>query len=133
MGRISFFTALLDEDISWRERDAINSAHDAADAALELAASSSQSLQRRVARQEQQITELRAMVSVLAAVLRDNGLVNAEILDARLEAALVNAEEEAAAEANAATCIRCASEVTRSSTVMTEYGLVCDRCHAIGG
>lgn len=136
MGRISFFTMLADGNMSWIERNAINSVRDDA---MEVASAQADSfgqaiarLNQRIAAQDKQIKLLGAAVSVLAAMLRDNSVVDAVILDARLEAAVLNAEEEVAAEASTIACDRCGQAVHRARTVMTEHGTVCDRCHALG-
>lgn len=90
-------------------------------------------LEGRVRSQDREIKLLRAALGVLAAMLRDNGLVNADMLDVRLEAAIANAEEEIEVAANTVTCPSCRRQVDRRITVMTEAGIVCDRCHALGG
>ena len=133
MGRISFFTGLMDSNISWTERDAINTAHDRADAALaqgEGLAQGIQSLQRTVMQQNQQIRMMNSMIGVLAAVLRDNGVVDPDILDARLEAAIENAQEEIKQEASTVMCMKCSTMVPKASSNVTEIGVVCDRCLA---
>lgn len=155
----SFFTMLLDDltdpsnGISTAERREFNAAHDRADHAIDIAESRSRELagevgelRRQLAEQAAQIKTLSAAVTVLAAVLRDNGVVDADILEARFEAALLNAEEAALAKATAAravaqdrkahgmvakeTCTKCGAIVPANLTVMTEQGTVCDRCHA---
>lgn len=146
MGRIGFFEALMsdgftaDASISWTERDAINSAHDHADAALDAVGMQAEGFGKAIARlskrlheQDQQIKMLNAAVSVLAAMLRDNGVVKAEMLDARLEAAMENARDDAAVTANTVTCQRCGAQVAMQRTVMTETGTICDACHARSG
>ncbi|MEO6777270.1 MAG: hypothetical protein ABI437_29745 [Kofleriaceae bacterium] len=90
-------------------------------------------LDRRATSQDREIKLLRAAVGVLAAMLRDNGIVDGDMLDIRLEAALTNAEEEIEVAANTVTCPNCKRQVDRRITVMTESGIVCDRCHAVGG
>lgn len=139
MGRVSFFTMLVDDNMSWIERDAINSAHDRADSAMEVAriqgdtfGQAIASMQRTINTQNKQLKLLGAAIGVLAAVLRDNNLVDPEILDARLEAAVLNTEEEIVATARTSTCLKCSRQVPSAQTVMTELGIVCDRCHALG-
>jgi len=135
MGRVSFFTMLADGNMSWIERSAINSAHDRADTALEVASAQGNAIammQRTILAQNKQLKLLNAAIGVLAAVLRDNNVIDPEILDARLEAAILNTEEEVAHEANTTTCLNCGREVPKQQTVMTEAGVFCDRCHAIG-
>jgi hypothetical protein len=138
MGRISFFTMLVDDNMSWIEQSAINSAHDRADAAMEVAKGQGDafgtaiaSMQRTIIAQKNQIKMLNSAIGVLAAVLRDNGVIDADILDARLEAAVLNAEEEIKHETNTITCFKCSTQVPKSNTVMTELGVMCDRCHAL--
>jgi len=134
MGRISFFTMLADDNMSWIERDAINSVRDdmmeVASAQAESFGQAIAQLNRRLAAADRQIALLRAAVGVLAAMLRDNSIVDGEMLDARLEAAILNAEEEVVADANTVSCTRCGQAVARARTMMTEDGVVCDRCHA---
>lgn len=143
MGKVSFFTMLLDDNMSWWERDAINSAHERADAALDAASMQGQAfsrsivgMQKVIQQQATQIRMLNAAVQTLAAVLRDTNLVDPELLDARLEAAIVNTEEEvarAAATGPQSMCLRCSATVPTSRTVVTETGTLCDSCHARGG
>ena len=85
---ISFFTNLTDPNLAVAEARAINAALERGEAdkvAL---------LQGQLSAQEREIKLLRAAVGVLAAMLRDNGIVDGEMLDLRLEAAMENAEEE---------------------------------------
>lgn len=132
---ISFFSMLTDPNMSVREGVAINTALDRGTAALEASSAQSDAISRmlgRLAAQDREIKLLRAAVGVLAAMLRDNGVVDGEMLDLRLEAAMENAEEEIDHAANTITCPRCNRQVDRRITVMTEAGVVCDRCHALG-
>lgn len=138
MTRISFFQGLVG-DVSWLERSAINSAHDRADAALDIASAQGDAfgnaisrLHRTVAQQQQRIVMLESMIGVLAAVLRDNNVIDPEILDARLEAAVLNAEDEIAQVTDNVLCVRCSKMVPKAQTNMTEVGVVCDRCLAVG-
>jgi DNA repair exonuclease SbcCD ATPase subunit len=138
---MSYFN-LLDDRTSFLEIKNIRSAQIAAQEALDSQADSAAmfntrivSLQKQVALQHDQIVRLQSALGVLAAVLRDGGLINAEILDARLEAATLNAEEEEEAHAVAAnqtTCPRCGQSVDMRRTTMTANGAVCDRCFATG-
>jgi hypothetical protein len=136
---ISFFSMLTDPNMSVREGTAINAALDRGNAAMEVAQAQGDAfggaiarLQGRVAAQDREIKLLRAAVGVLAAMLRDNGVVDGDMLDLRLEAAMENAEEELEHAANTMTCPRCSRQVDRRITVMTEQGVMCDRCHALG-
>lgn len=138
MARISFFTGLIDNNMSWIERGAINDAHDRADAAMEVASVQGDtfgraisSMQRTINDQQNQIKLLNSMIGVLAAVLRDNNVIDAEILDARLEAAIENAQEEIKHEANNVMCMKCSKLVPKASSNMTELGVECDRCLAM--
>src|SRR3954467_5390709 len=139
MGRISFFTGMIDNNMSWYERDAINSAHDRADAAMEVASAQSDafgqaiaSMQRTIMQQQNQLKVMSSMIGVLAAVLRDNGAVDPDILDARLEAAIENAQEEIRHEADTVMCMKCSKLVPKAQSNVTELGVECDRCLATG-
>ena len=75
MARISFFTGLIDNNMSWIERSAINSAHDRADAAMQVASAQGDafgqaiaSMQRTIVEQQQQLKLMTSMIGVLAAV-----------------------------------------------------------------
>src|SRR3954464_10743118 len=110
---MSYFN-LLDDRTSFLEIKNIRSAQLAAQEALDTQADSAAmfntrivSLQKQVALQHDQIARLQSALGVLAAVLRDGGLINAEILDARLEAAMLNAEEEEEAHAAASNQTTC--------------------------
>lgn len=132
---ISFFSMLTDPNMGVREGTAINTALDRGTAALEATSAQGDAIGRmlgRLAAQDREIKLLRAAVGVLAAMLRDNGVVDGEMLDLRLEAAMENAEEEIDHAANTVTCPRCNRQVDRRITVMTEQGVICDRCHALG-
>ena len=124
---------------SWIERSAINSAYDRADAAMEVASvqgdafgTAIANMHRTLVQQQNQIKLLESMMGVLAAVLRDNNVIDPEILDARLEAAVLNAEEEIKHDADNVLCVRCRQMLPRARTNMTEVGVVCDRCLAVG-
>jgi hypothetical protein len=136
---MSYFN-LLDDRTSFLEIKNIRSAQIAAQDALDAQADSAAmfntrivSLQKQIALQHDQIVRLQSALGVLAAVLRDGGLINAEILDARLEAATLNAEEEEEAHAvasNQTICPRCGVSVDMRRTTMTANGPICDRCFA---
>jgi len=137
---ISFFSMLTDSKMSIHEGNAINAALDRGNAAMEVASAQGDAfggaisrLQGKVVAQDREIKLLRAAIGVLAAMLRDQGVVDGDMLDLRLEAAMENAEEEIDHAANTITCPRCNREVDRRITVMTEQGVICDRCHALGG
>jgi hypothetical protein len=138
MARLSFFDLLADPDMSWAERSAINAASERADAAMEVATAQGDAfghaittLRTRVMAQDTELKLLRAAIGVLAATLRDNNVVDADLLDARLEAAIVNTKEEVERVANTVTCLRCGRQIERRYTEMTADGVVCDRCHAM--
>jgi hypothetical protein len=139
MSRISFFSTLFDPRMSFTEGRTSNEALARGNAAMEVAQAQGDafggaiaSLRGHVAAQHREIKLLRAAVGVLAATLRDNGVVDGEMLDLRLEAAIANAEEEIEVATTMITCPRCRRQVDRRITVMTEQGVVCDRCHALG-
>jgi glutamine synthetase type III len=139
MGRISFFGMLADDNMSFYERAAINSASDRADAAMEVASAQSDafgqaiaSMQRTIMLQQNQLKTMGAMIGVLAAALRDNGTVDPDVLDARLEAAIENAQEEIKHEASTVLCIKCNQMVPKAVSNVTELGVECDRCMALG-
>ena len=138
MGRVSFFSMLADDNMSWHEQSAINSAHDRADAAMQVATAQGDafgqaiaSMQRTIVQQQQQMKLMSSMIGVLAAVLRDNNVIDPDILDARLEAAIENAREEIKHEANNVMCMKCSKLVPKASSNMTELGVECDRCLAM--
>ena len=132
MARIGFFETLLSDDISFRERSAINSAQDSADAALhqgEMLGTSIGALQRTVLAQGRELHNLRAAIAVLVQTLADTGAVDAQVLDYRLEAALDEAEQESEA-APLVMCVGCSTQLAQDRTNVTELGLMCDRCFA---
>lgn len=136
MSKIGFFQMLNDPAISWREREAINDANAAGATAMQQADALGDgllSLRATVAAQNREIAQLRAALGVLAQVLCDRELVDASMLDYRLEAAMENAVEQAQTAAQAVQCAQCGRQVPAQQTVMTEHGAVCDRCHALGG
>lgn len=133
MARIGFFEMLVHDDISWIERNAINTAHDRADAALnqgEMLGSSIGALQRTILAQQAEIRSLKAALSVLAHVLEDAGVVDRKVLDYRIEAAIEDAQEaaEEARGGETVPCVGCNTQVAKAKTNVTELGLMCDRC-----
>jgi hypothetical protein len=133
MARIGFFEALVSDDITLRERDAINSAHDRADAALEqgtMLGQSIGSLQRVIRAQATEIKRLQTALAVLAHVLEDAGVIDGKVLDYRIEAALEEEQATAAAQVETVTCVACSQAVAKARTNVTELGLMCDRCLA---
>ena len=88
-------------------------------------------LTRQVRRQQEQIETLQALVGVLGGVLHDTGVVDADLLDFRIEAALDEVAAHAQtdqAEARMLACLRCGSRVRPEQTVVTADGTVCDKC-----
>jgi hypothetical protein len=126
MRRVGFF-GVLDTRLA-----EIHEAHDRADAALDqgnMLGATIGGLQQRVNAQAREIETLRALIGVLARVLRDTGVVDADVLDYRLEAALEEVAEQAAAPAQV-TCLRCGKLFPQQQTTLTEMGTMCDRCAA---
>ena len=142
MGRVGFWQLLLDDRISWWERDAINGAYDAAEVAVGQASANQFSihqLQQRITQQSREIVMLRTALTVLVNTLRDTSVVDAKLLDARLEAAMEEAfppPEAQKAAANAPprplTCIRCREPKPAAQTMMSADGPICDPCSARG-
>jgi hypothetical protein len=133
MGKLGFFDVLGDSDLSWREARAINQASDRADAALEQGTMLGQSigaLQRRVQVQAHEIDKLRTALAVLAQVLSDAGVVDAKVLDYRLEAAFEEAEAQASEQQAGRTemCVGCSQPFPVSRLNVTEMGNMCDTC-----
>lgn len=134
MGRIGFFQALLDDQMSWGERDAINAAHDKADAAMIAGQNATEAmtmLHRRMAEQRKELEKLRAAVSVLCQVLRDHKVIDPKILDYRLEAAMEELEDgtgETKPAPQLTSCASCGAHVPVTNTVVTASGTVCDSC-----
>ena len=131
MPKIGFWQLLLDDRMSGWEARAINDAYDQAEIAAGQAnanAFSIDQLQAKVAQLSREVWMLRAALTVLVNTLRDTNVVDAHVLEVRLEAAL---EETAAAkqvQAQLVTCIKCRQQVPAVSTTMTEDGPMCDRC-----
>lgn len=150
MGRVGFWQLLLDDRVSYWERSAINGAYDAAEIAQGQAEANQfniQQAQQRITQMSREIVMLRTAVTVLVNTLRDTGVVDPKLLDARLESALEEAMApppppqtlQAAAAAGPArpvspplTCIRCRETKPAAHTTMTGDGPVCDPCTARG-
>lgn len=132
MARIGFWQQLLDQNCSRQEAEAINSAYDSAERAeqgVEDLTGKVGVLTKRVVALSREVALLRVAFTVLARTLKDTNVVDGELLDVRLEAAL----DEALPPPGAATpmtvvCVRCRRDVPASSTTMTEDGPMCDRC-----
>jgi hypothetical protein len=142
MGRIGFWQLLLDDNVSYWERTAINGAYDQAEIAQGQANANQYSigqLHDRIAHMGREIVMLRAAVTVLVNTLRDTNVLDPKLLDARLEAALEEAlppppqaQPGAQPQLRPLTCIRCREQKPASATTMTADGPVCDPCAARG-
>jgi hypothetical protein len=141
MGRVGFWQLLLDDRISWWERNAINGAYDAAEIAAGHAQANQWSigqLQQRTTQMAREIVMLRAALTVLVNTLRDTNVLDAKLLDARLEAALEeafpppteNTQTAPTAQLGPLTCIRCRESKPAAQTVMSADGPICDPCSA---
>ena len=136
MPKLSFWDTLLDDDISWREAGAINSAHDRADVAraeVEGANLRIDRLEQLCARQRTELGQLRTALDTLMTMLAEQGGLDREIFGYRLEAAIENARERAQQAASTVTCDGCQEAVARTSTTITGSGVLCPRCLAAAG
>ncbi len=138
MGRIGLFQQLLDDQMSAGEREAIHAAHDRADAAVIAGGTPTAAmalLHRRIAEQRKELEKLRVALGVLAAVLRDHKVIDPNILDYRLEAA-IEEMEDATGETKPApqltSCASCGAHVPVTNTAVTAAGTVCDACFQRG-
>jgi hypothetical protein len=146
--RISWWEAAFSSEISWREREAINSTADTVD---HLAIEQDELhrrvavLTQRVAAQEQVIKELRAVLRVVVDAFGEPG-GNRDLLEARIETALDSARPVApAAVASAAgdayrggpqgsrspalgTCVRCSIQEPAADMFVTAVGSMCRQC-----
>jgi len=137
MGRIGFWQLLLDDKLSYWEAQRINEAHDAADIAQAHAydaANASAQVGNRVAMLSREVVMLRTALTVLTQTLKDTKVVDEQLLDARLEAAMEEAFPRPAPQAPAIpaaqmqiTCLRCRKKVAAGTTIMTAEGPVCER------
>jgi len=138
MARIGFWQLLLDDRVSYWERNAINGAYDQAEIAAgqaEAASFTIGQLQARMTTMGREIVMLRAALTVLVNTLRDTNVLNPALLEARLEAALEEASPPPPPQTTATAvaprpyvCIKCRQEVAAAATTMTADGPVCDRC-----
>jgi hypothetical protein len=147
MSRIGFWQLLLDDRISWWERNSINGAYDQAELAANQSDANTFVINKHKDRLDQmarEIVMLRTAVTVLVKTLRDTNVIDPRLLDARLEAAMEEAAsaapqphvpgapQAATAATQAAvppvTCIRCRKQVPATTTTMTADGPACDRC-----
>jgi hypothetical protein len=139
MGRIGFWQLLLDDRMSWWEAQRINEANDAADmaaGAAEAANFRAQTLEQRVTAMGREIVMLRTALTVLTNTLKDSKVLDERLLDARLQAAMEEAEAASRPKPVAAaapytppqiTCIRCRKSVSAATTLMTADGPMCER------
>lgn len=150
MGRIGFWQLLLDDRMSYWEAQKINSATQAAEVAMDVAEAAqyaSTNQQARLDNLAREVVFLRTALTVLVKTLKDSNVLDERLLDARLEAAIeeanaalprlptgptsmneVFAQAKQAAPAHLLTCIRCRTQVPASSTLMTQDGPICERC-----
>ena len=136
MPKLSFWDTLLDDDISWREAGAINSAHDRAHVAraeVEGANLRIDRLEQLCARQRTELGQLRTALDTLMTMLAEQGGLDREIFGYRLEAAIDNARERAEQQVEAVACDGCGAQVARRSTTITAAGTLCARCAAAAG
>lgn len=153
MGRIGFWQLLLDDRLSWWEAKRINEAHDAADIAqgtADAAQFKSFNNETRINNLAREVVFLRTALTVLTKTLKDANVLDERLLDARLEAAMeeanaqlpklpsgptsmneVFAQAQQAAPTNRLTCVRCRNQVPANSTLMTADGPMCERCPVI--
>jgi hypothetical protein len=90
-----------------------------------------QAAERAIKQQERELETLRALVAVLATTLRDANVLDTQVLDARLEAALDDAElrdEEGAVDDQKVACLSCKQRVLPSECTVTATGYLCTRC-----
>jgi hypothetical protein len=153
MARIGFWQLLLDDRLSWWEARRINEAQDAADiaqGAADAAQFKSFNNETRINNLAREVVFLRTALTVLTKTLKDANVLDERLLDARLEAALeeanaslpklpsgptsmneVFAQAKQAAPAHKLTCTRCRNQVPASSTLMTADGPMCERCPTV--
>lgn len=147
MGRIGFWQLLLDDNVSWWEARSINAAHDAADiaqGAADAAQFKSFNNETRINNLAREVVFLRTALTVLVKTLKDSNVLDERLLDARLEAAMEEANaamkppasptstSQTSGQATPAsvklTCVRCRTQVPAASTLMTADGPMCERC-----
>ncbi|HTU57474.1 MAG TPA: hypothetical protein VMF89_03555 [Polyangiales bacterium] len=150
MGRIGFWQLLLDDRLSYWEAQRINEAQETAEyaqAAAENVQFQTGNMQTRLNNMAREVVFLRTALTVLVKTLKDSNVVDERLLDARLEAAIeeanatlpklpsgptsmneVFAQAKQAAPTHLLSCIRCRNQVPAASTVMTQDGPMCERC-----
>ena len=141
---VSFFDRLFDSD--YRQRTDINDARDEAVDARNAVAESALIFNEKIRNQATQIRDLSMLVSVLAKMLMESGVIDEKVLRYRVEAEMEALAERIAA-ANAAkystsevrpieepppstptVCAKCGKTVPAHKTVITADGTVCDGC-----
>jgi len=138
MSRLGFFDVLANDDLSLQEADAINRAAGRADAALQQGTMLGESigdLRKQLARQQEEIRTLRTVLAVLGRVLEEAGVVDAKVLDYRIEAAIEEAREQSRERQARETkmCVGCSLDFPVGRLNVTEYGDMCDGCVATRG
>ncbi len=138
MSRLGFFDLLTDDRLSAREASAINDAASQAETALLQGGIHSDAigeLRRQLFLQQEEIRNLRTVVTVLARVLEEAGAVDTRVLDYRVEAALDEAAEQAREQRQRETrmCVGCSLDFPVGKLNVTEYGDMCDGCLATRG
>ena len=137
MGRIGFWQLLLDDKLSYWEAQRINEASDNADIAQAHAfdaAQAARTVAGRVDLMSREIIMLRTALTVLTQTLKDTKVLDEQLLDARLEAAMELAFPKPPPQAAPTppaqllyTCLRCRKQVAAGTTLMTADGPVCER------
>jgi hypothetical protein len=143
MGKIGFWQLLLDDRVSYWEAQKINEASDAADIAQANAAGAqymAAQAQTRIDAMSREIVMLRTAVTVLTRTLLDTKVVDAGLLQARLDAAMEEAfpppppapaptpTNDQVIATRKVVCVRCRQSVLGKTTSMTADGPMCDRC-----
>ncbi|MDX2092339.1 MAG: hypothetical protein SFX73_31030 [Kofleriaceae bacterium] len=141
MGRIGFWQLLLDDKVSYWEAQKINGASDAADRAGSYAYAAQQSADQshlRINQLSREVVMLRTALTVLTQTLKDSGVLNEEVLDARLENAMERAFPTPPPQPVPVphselryTCIKCRQQVLATTTLMTGDGPMCERCPGV--
>jgi hypothetical protein len=137
MAHIGFWQLLLDDKVSYWEAQKINETHAHADAAFTAAVEIGDRVgeaARRINQLSREVIMLRAAVTVLVNTLRDTKVLDPQLLDARLDAAIEDAlrppepARPAAGSRPWVVCLRCRQTVQAQTTTMTAEGPMCDRC-----
>lgn len=148
MRKISWWETWLDDDMSWREANALNEAASGLDMLSQndqLLSEQIGRLNQRDAKQNAELAHLRAAVKVLVTMLGESGAVDKTALTYRLEAAFAEleppepdpavaaraGEPEPSPQPSAApvACAGCGAMVPMSRTNITPVGNLCDPCY----